>query len=1756
MFADLMNSIPSIKNSILYIFETYFGIKLDLTNFTLDQDNNLFVQLTNIKLEPNIINNNYLKNINIKITKGSINNLELKVGINTLEINLSKVSLTLMPVITINKEKEEKKEEKKIIEEKKEEINNNIDNNDGKEQKGIISSFIDYYLSKLKISIDEIELIAFNYEITNKNLTLANPVICFNIYKIKYDKGKIKESLDKTYIRKTIWENKHFSIDAFCLKICKSYNAEEKDINKSDVSNDKNKYYDVENNDNIMVINTEKGIHIFTNTKNEIIGDIGEIQLIINLFQLELFKNFIDSYMTYLTLGKNKEAEKKITKAENQINIPNKNKNINYTSNINKSVINNQSNNEIMNLKLNLSSLSLVVLERNQNPTEVKLNEYSKEKMNEHFCYFEENFFIFILYNLCIQYTNKKQLTSLTIEEIGMNYIEYNSKEKKEEEIELIKRTGSESSNYSETGIFKSNEIFRSITEDGINVKEFYCSYDYRYNKNQILLVKNIKMEFIKGEKDKDRINFELNSIVCNFHPIYFFKVLKLLYENAFLIKEVLFYNLELINEENKIKNGNNKPDENILIENNNNGENQIKKENGDNLNLSFLSFEESEIEDNKNSKQNNNNETEENKISNIIYQSDLLFNPNNPDNKYKPEEKLNQKIKNILNNLTFEIKIRVIELKIFSFKCEENFYNIINPFFNEFYYEHIYIMDIKDDFKQQKLKINEISSKDYFSIMIKNINIKNTVNENTNELLILKFHPLIISFSNNKILECSSDSFPVKYDLEKNEILVNFKINIFFKVKLFPYILSFVNIWKYTLLLFDIFKQRMIFNFDKGKAELEQMNFEKNILKYIEDNRNKKLNKEDLIEYNINNNINITNENLLNIEIKIPLIKIEFDIIMPKIKSCVNIKNVGLKYVMNNMLDVIEFSINEITSKEFDFNINSISLNLTMSKIKAEKNDLNLQKIKPKKHKKKLNFNIVSPGESIEIYIENILRFKAKQKSLEQYSDTKSLETKIDINISIKSIKIKPVEAILFLNDIYNVIGREEIYNNSNNEKNKMLLSKSMQRISSSSYGSTKSKNKMELIASKQKSISLNSNDKNKKNDGDLFNINFNIESIKCTINDDSTFRTTELSINNINLKNKIFNIKTIELFILYEIEDFGEKVLVNLSKINDINLSITEKENNNFSYNITISSIILSLCKDSFIYIENLLDIVSNIISNCFVQTKKGNKIVITQKKDKLLGMRDTKLEDEQELEVFGDDEAKSVCLISAKNDFVLEIDDNYLDNLLNEKEEVVENIDEIFKSNLREKKEENDDNNKLDLCIKKIEIGLYSGLDFESIDDIKCKSDGEHNNKNKEIKEEKNIELIIEKDKEEDINENINIKKELDENKIKKKDSNFEIIEFNPYKKINGREKDNFLLFNTEEINLSILYVQKNSYEIEFGIKNFEIIDNLRDSKFKRLLFPSKYINIQNDSNVEIQDEKNDQKFLSIFVDISNSQNELSANNYSDFNIICEISLSSIHLKIHQNALLFLLNFFIQNDKERTYKKNNKENSALKLYNTEQYHTERAFIEDIEFNEIILDDLDANNQNDQNDLLVDRNFFYITNFIFRKFNVNITYESSELGFSFNNIYIPIIPDLKNYDFPFNEIKYKGFVTVNQFTDFFVEHFFGQLSKSNIVFQLLKSLSWTQPIFNIFGDFFDIFISPFQSYRKNQGFMHGLFKGIKKFFFNLLSNNVYVGEKMIRTLTTFIGVTKSNNIGKDSFYERYILTDEKKKIYDYFYK
>ena len=81
--------------------------------------------------------------------------------------------------------------------------------------------------------------------------------------------------------------------------------------------------------------------------------------------------------------------------------------------------------------------------------------------------------------------------------------------------------------------------------------------------------------------------------------------------------------------------------------------------------------------------------------------------------------------------------------------------------------------MDIKDDFKKNKLKINDISSSDYFNLIIKYLSFKNEKNDKGDQLL-LKFHSIISSFTNIKIFDILSDTYPVKYNLDKNKILID----------------------------------------------------------------------------------------------------------------------------------------------------------------------------------------------------------------------------------------------------------------------------------------------------------------------------------------------------------------------------------------------------------------------------------------------------------------------------------------------------------------------------------------------------------------------------------------------------------------------------------------------------------------------------------------------------------------------------------------------------------------------------------------------------------------------------------------------------------------------------------------------------------------------------------------------------------------------------------------------------------------------
>ena len=101
-----------VKEYIAYALDYVLGIKLNISNFILDDNKNFFIQLTNVNIEPNRINHEYLKDINIKLTKGLIEKIELRIGLSAFEIKISKLSLMLMPVVTTNQNQKEKIEKK------------------------------------------------------------------------------------------------------------------------------------------------------------------------------------------------------------------------------------------------------------------------------------------------------------------------------------------------------------------------------------------------------------------------------------------------------------------------------------------------------------------------------------------------------------------------------------------------------------------------------------------------------------------------------------------------------------------------------------------------------------------------------------------------------------------------------------------------------------------------------------------------------------------------------------------------------------------------------------------------------------------------------------------------------------------------------------------------------------------------------------------------------------------------------------------------------------------------------------------------------------------------------------------------------------------------------------------------------------------------------------------------------------------------------------------------------------------------------------------------------------------------------------------------------------------------------------------------------------------------------------------------------------------------------------------------------------
>lgn len=309
----------------------------------------------------------------------------------------------------------------------------------------------------------------------------------------------------------------------------------------------------------------------------------------------------------------------------------------------------------------------------------------------------------------------------------------------------------------------------------------------------------------------------------------------------------------------------------------------------------------------------------------------------------------------------------------------------------------------------------------------------------------------------------------------------------------------------------------------------------------------------------------------------------------------------------------------------------------------------------------------------------------------------------------------------------------------------------------------------------------------------------------------------------------------------------------------------------------------------------------------------------------------------------------------------------------------------------------------------------------------------------------------------------------------------------------------------------------------YDLLFQVNDMTVIDNLPSSDIKRIF-----------SRFDISPSMSLCPLILLTLEMSNSFTDISITKYTDYNISCYLKFLPIKLMLHQKSIYFLINFFtplVPKDDSRCYI------DAIDLNDYIAISKASSFEEP----------LSLGNE--------DKSFVYITKFVVNEFDISVTYHNTEITFNFGDLSFPV-PAVDQYKLMVKSIKFAGFATMETFAEVVVEQIVSQISKYQIALDFFRSLALTKPITNMIEHFFDIFMSPYRSYKTGNGVFNGLLHGVKSFLFSLLSENFFIGEKVIKVVLAAIGVAKSSKIDETSFYAHYFITKENKEYNNYFYK
>ena len=1376
------------------------------------------------------------------------------------------------------------------------------------------------------------------------------------------------------------------------------------------------------------------------------------------------------------------------------------NKQINKINNNDVEVFTNDEKKITLCLNVNLDSLSVILLESFYSEDKPKFYNYDQLKFKDHFCYFEDNFLLFSITNIQATITsntsshNNQSLLSLIdfhLKEISLSYIEYKSK-KKEETFSSTNTSVYEeaSSTLFNTKKIKYTTPYRNntLTLDDIN------QYKYTYSNNNIFELNEFKVVF---DLTSNQINSEIDEIKIGIHPAYLFKMLKIIYDNSIFIKEIFFYNKDKINETHKRES---------LYDTTGSQELKLISYERNNYHKKKF-FDENKF--NKNKEHNDNNNNSKHKVTNTF------------------------KI-----NINFLLK--KIDIKILCFKPEKHFSSTITPFFNEFYYDCIYILQMNQD---KKMELKTITSNDFILLSITNIKLTTL---NTIETIEIKIDDIKLFFNVYQLFYIKN-VLHIKIEKNIHDIQIETNLQLLVEFNLFDELLAFINIWRYSLQILNIFKKRMKINYSKGSKEIYLMYNGHNKLK-------RKIRKDNTMNSH-DNELN-SNSSEINIKVSIPSIVIQLKYENANISMSgfgkdplIQVKGINCNVNLNNENNIkLLFEFDKIEGEEIlkiiKFSVSfEVSKKLIENNYKKEESDNAYQNNNndfTKKRDHRLLFSSVHPGKDLNTYILQIndinhkleLEEKKRRKQLHKYKE-KQLPYKTILNIkvsaNIEHLFIDPIQLLVYSHNVFNSVlqskfkNKNYFYGNKNSTLTFSQASNQMFLNSSNEALLQIETNQLKNNSSLTDSNITNNSELNQENENNIekensIELNFSFKSDKMQlVLGKSPYLCIEmykLYLNNSNSSIEAsFDLLSININYLEQ----NQEISANLLKITNTNTILKLPSSillgqvyNSIAIDLNIKSISGGICRDSLSYLLSFIDTLKKLLKKISFEIPNLTKSSDIYKSFDIIEMND----------ILNNENTQT-------NPNLSQSDSNTLNNLQ-------QNISSSSGYNNSNKNHSSQNQNKttknkiitFNIKIQLISFTLYQGEDL--IPRLNVSSNQTY--------------------------------------------SDFEDICNDSIYYTTNRKERNYVSLKIEDIITQTTIDFKTLYKSEFIIWKLYIEDTLEESDFKYML---------NRSTFTLDDSK---PFLRIELEITNSSiNKNQPTNY-DYNILCFIEIISFSIMIHQKTLYFILDLFLGSAQEKEYLQNvettkqqsinlglSKSDSKLtsssrsqngfeythKMPNLDYNITDSfifGFVELTEDNEISINKSKKDNDNDNNNN--EKKLVFQIQFHLKDLKISFTYQSENYGFKYNNVTIPILPSIDNYPFYLKQIHFQGLAPLNKFIEFLFKDIISQISKYQLFIDFLKSLSLTKPISTMISNFFYMFISPYFSYKEGKGFLTGLKGGVSEFVLSVIRGNAFIYSKMWKSLMSFVGITKSNKIDKESFYMRYFESQENLKYNEFFYK